>query len=50
MVFSASSTTSLLGDSGDGAYYLKRTLLFGVFGLIAMRILAIRGRAASSTA
>ena len=43
MIFSASSTTSLLGDSGDGAYYLKRTLLFGVFGLIAMRILAIRG-------
>ena len=26
MVFSASSTTSLLGDSGDSAYYLKRTL------------------------
>ena len=29
MVFSASSTTSLLGESGDGAYYLKRTLIFG---------------------
>ncbi|MGI9020000.1 MAG: putative lipid II flippase FtsW [Solirubrobacterales bacterium] len=43
MVFSASSTTSLLGESGDGAYYLKRTLLFGVFGLLAMRVLAIRG-------
>ena len=43
MVFSASSTTSLLGEAGDGAYYLKRTVLFGVFGLIAMRILAIRG-------
>jgi cell division protein FtsW len=43
MVFSASSTTSLLGDSGDSAYYLKRTLAFGVFGLVAMRILALRG-------
>ena len=43
MVFSASSTTALLGDSGDSAYYLKRTLLFGVFGLVAMRILALRG-------
>ena len=29
MVFSASSTTSLLGESGDGTYYLKRTLLYG---------------------
>jgi cell division protein FtsW len=43
MVFSASSTTSLLGDSGDSAYYLKRTALFGVVGLLAMRILAVRG-------
>jgi cell division protein FtsW len=43
MVFSASSTTSLLGESGDGAEYLKRTLLFGALGLIAMRILAVRG-------
>ena len=34
MVFSASSTTSLLGESGDGAYYLKRTLLFGALGLL----------------
>jgi len=43
MVFSASSTTSLLGESGDGAFYLKRTLLFGALGLIAMRVLSIRG-------
>ena len=43
MVFSASSTTSLLGESGDSAYYLKRTLLFGAVGLVAMRILAVRG-------
>jgi cell division protein FtsW len=43
MVFSASSTTSLLGESGDGAYYLKRTLLFGAGGLVVMRLLAVRG-------
>jgi cell division protein FtsW len=43
MVFSASSTTSLLGDSGDSAYYLKRTALFGVAGLLVMRILAVKG-------
>ncbi len=39
MVFSASSTTSLLGESGDGAYYLKRTALFGVLGLLMMQFL-----------
>ena len=43
MVFSASSTTSLLGESGDGAYYLKRTLLFGALGLVAMRALSVHG-------
>ena len=43
MVFSASSTTSLLGESGDGAYYLKRTLLFGAVGLLIMRVLSLRG-------
>lgn len=43
MVFSASSTTSLLGDSGDGAYYLKRTVVFGVAGLLIMHLLARRG-------
>ena len=43
MVFSASSTTSLLGDSGDGAYYLKRTVIFGAAGLLVMRILSIKG-------
>jgi cell division protein FtsW len=44
MVFSASSSASLLGN-GDGAYYLKRTLMFGVFGLLAMRLLSHRGLA-----
>ncbi len=40
MVFSASSTSSLLGENGDGAYYLKRTLMFGAIGLIALHFLA----------
>jgi cell division protein FtsW len=43
MVFSASSTTSLLGESGDSAYYLKRTLIFGAFGLVALKILSAHG-------
>jgi len=43
MVFSASSTTSLLGTTGDSAYYLKRTILFGGFGLLAMKALSGRG-------
>jgi cell division protein FtsW len=49
MVFSASSTTLLLGKSGDSAYYLKRTLLFGVAGLLVMRVLAKHGLRAVST-
>jgi cell division protein FtsW len=43
MVFSASSTTSLLGDVGDGAFYLKRTALYGIFGLVALKVLASGG-------
>src|SRR5829696_5081321 len=43
MVFSASSTTSLLGESGDGALYLKRTAMFGVAGLLILRILSLKG-------
>jgi cell division protein FtsW len=43
MVFSASSTTSLLGQSGDGAYYLKRTVLFGAVGLVVMKLLTANG-------
>ena len=30
---------SLLGESGDGAYYLKRTVLFGVVGLLVDALL-----------
>jgi cell division protein FtsW len=43
MVFSASSTTALLGESGDGAYYLKRTALFGAAGLLILRLLSMYG-------
>ena len=43
MVFSASSTTSLLGETGDSAYYLKRTLIFGAVGLIGLKILSVHG-------
>ena len=43
MVFSASSTTALLGQSGDSAYYLKRTLVIGAVGLVLMRVLSVRG-------
>jgi cell division protein FtsW len=45
MVFSASSATSLLaeGGSGDGAEYLKRTVVFAAIGLLVMRFLSIRG-------
>ena len=39
MVFSASSTSSLLGESGDGALYLKRTLMFGLVGLLTLKLL-----------
>jgi cell division protein FtsW len=43
MVFSASSTASLLGETGDGAFYLKRTLMFGAIGVIALRLLSRHG-------
>ncbi|MDQ3572863.1 MAG: putative lipid II flippase FtsW [Actinomycetota bacterium] len=43
MVFSASSTTQLLGESGDSAFYLKRTLICVVIGLALMRVLAAKG-------
>jgi cell division protein FtsW len=45
MVFSASSTTRVLQDGGlsDSAFYLKRTLMFGVIGLIVMHVTARHG-------
>jgi cell division protein FtsW len=45
MVFSASSTTQVLsnGGLGNSAFFLKRTVLFGVAGLLIMRLLAVGG-------
>jgi cell division protein FtsW len=45
MVFSASSTTRVLSNGGlsDSAFYLKRTLLFGALGLLAMHLTARHG-------
>jgi cell division protein FtsW len=42
MVFSASSTTKVLSDGGlsDSAFYLKRTLMFGLLGLLVMHFVA----------
>jgi cell division protein FtsW len=45
MVFSASSTTQVLsdGDLSNSAYFLKRTLLFGLAGLLLLHFAARRG-------
>ncbi len=45
MVFSASSTTRVLSDGGlsDSAFYLKRTLMFGIVGLVVMHLVARHG-------
>jgi cell division protein FtsW len=45
MVFSASSTTRILSNGGlsDSAFYLKRTLIFGAFGLAVMHVVARHG-------
>ena len=43
MVYSASSATSLLRGSGDPSFYLKRYVVFGILGLVVMRILARHG-------
>jgi cell division protein FtsW len=45
MVFSASSTTRILQDGGlsDSAFYLKRTLMFGLVGLLVMHLTARHG-------
>ncbi len=42
MVYSASSAESLLRN-GDPAFYLKRYLMFGALGLIAMHLISRRG-------
>jgi cell division protein FtsW len=45
MVFSASSTTQVLSDGNlsNSAFYLKRTLLFGIVGLVIMHLVARHG-------
>lgn len=40
-VFSASSSASLL-NNGDSLYYLKRTLMFGAVGLVALKLLSMQ--------
>jgi len=45
MVFSASSTTRVLSNGGlsDSAYYLQRTVMFGIVGLLVMHLTARHG-------
>ena len=43
MVYSASSAESLLTGPGDAAYYLKRYLIFGGLGLVAMHLASRHG-------
>ena len=47
MVFSASSTTQVLSDGNlaNSAFYLKRTLMVGVVGLVVMHLVARHGLA-----
>src|SRR3954468_19491433 len=43
MVYSASSAESLLDGSGDPSFFLKRYLVYGALGLLAMHLVARRG-------
>src|SRR3954447_4428229 len=43
MVYSASSATSLLRGSGDPSFYLKRYVIFGVIGLVVLRVMSKHG-------
>src|SRR4051812_10063743 len=43
MVYSSSSAESLLDGSGDPSYYLKRYVIYGAIGLVAMHLLSRRG-------
>src|SRR4051812_13975141 len=43
MVYSASSATSLLRGSGDPSFYLKRYVVFGLLGLIVLRVMSQHG-------
>jgi cell division protein FtsW len=43
MVYSASSATSLLRGPGDPSYYLKRYVVFGLLGLLVLRLMSQHG-------
>jgi cell division protein FtsW len=43
MVYSASSATSLLRGSGDPSFYLKRYVIFGLVGLVVLRVMSKHG-------
>src|SRR3954467_7323587 len=43
MVYSASSAESLLDGSGDPSFFLKRYLVYGALGLLAMHLISRRG-------
>ena len=43
MVYSAISAESLLAGTGDASYYLKRYVVFGLLGLVAMHLAASHG-------
>jgi cell division protein FtsW len=43
MVYSASSATSLLRGPGDPSFYLKRYVVFGMLGLIVLRVMSQHG-------
>src|SRR3954467_12865155 len=45
MVYSSSSAESLLDGPGDPSYYLKRYVIYGALGLVAMHVLSRRGLA-----
>jgi cell division protein FtsW len=43
MVYSASSATSLLRGPGDPSFYLKRYVVFGLLGLVVLRVMSQHG-------
>src|SRR3954452_15186114 len=45
MVYSASSAESLLDGSGDPAVFMKRYLMYGALGLVAMHVISRHGLA-----
>ncbi len=48
MVFSASSATGVLNETGGGGFqYLKKILIFGAIGLLVMRFASIKGARAT---